>query len=134
MATTWLQAANNVLTTLAADLVAGATTIDITSTALMPTSYPFRLTIWNSELYGFRNPWDDPDMEIIEVTGANPYGYGYPYYGGGPPGAGDDEYQIIRAREGTADIDHQEGDTVALLITAGMIQQIQQAIAVLEGP
>lgn len=121
MPTVWLQAANNAITTLATDLDAGLLTVNLTSVTKMPTSFPFRLTLWNGALYGYRNPADDPDMEIVEVTAWNA-----PYYYAGA------EYLITRGMEGTADRAHSSGDTVALLITAGMIQQIQAAIAALE--
>jgi len=127
MPTTWLQASNNALTTLATDLAAGATTINLSSIDKMPGSFPFRLTIWRSSMYGYRDSAADPSMEIVEVTGWND---AYYYYG--DPAAA--EYVILRARENTADVPHLEGDTVALFITAGMIQQLQDAITALEGP
>jgi len=120
--TTWLNFANNAATTLAVDLAQTATRIDLADTTNMPTSYPFRLTIWNATLYGYRNPAADPDMEIVEVTGATPYGY----YSA--------EYEIDRGKESTSDVAHSAGDTVALLITAGGLQQIQDAITALETP
>jgi len=126
MSTTWLQVANNASTTLAADLTALATSMNLASIDDMPTQYPFRLTIWNAGLYGYRNPGDDPNMEIVEVTGVTS-GYAGDYDDAGP------EYEISRAQEGTVAVAHQEGDVVALLVTAGLLQQIQDAISALEG-
>ena len=120
--TTWLQTTNNAVTTLAVDLALAAVRIDLTSITTMPVAYPFRLTIWNAAVYGYTNPAADPDMEIVEVTAATPYGY----YAA--------EYTITRGMEGTVDVAHSAGDTVALLITAGMIQQIQDAVTALETP
>jgi len=122
MSTVWLKTTNNAVTTLEEALAAGALTVNLTSTAHMPGTYPFRLTIWDAALYGYRNPDADPSMEIIEVTGPDPYPYAY----------APDEYVITRGMEGTSDVAHALGQTVALLITAGMIQQIQNAITALE--
>lgn len=124
MATSWLQLANNAMTTLATDLTSGATTMDLTSVADMPASFPFRLTIWDADLYGYRNPADDPNMEIVEVTG---YRSAYTQYYTGA------EYVIERGKEDTVAAAHSSGDAVALLITAGVLQQIQDAITALEG-
>ena len=127
MATVFLQASNNALSILAATLAAGATAVNIDDITNMPGSFPFRLTIWDAATYGYTNAADDPNMEIVEVTGWSG-AYYYPYT------PAQTEYTILRAREGTADVEHASGQTIALLITAGMIQQIQDAITALEGP
>ena len=118
--TTWLNASNNAVTILEVALASGETRIDVADFSKMPTVFPFRLTIWKPAVYGYWNPGADPDMEIVQVTGATAYGY----YSA--------EYEILRAREGTADVDHAKGDAVVLCITAGMIQQWQDAITALE--
>lgn len=127
MATTWLQVTNNAVTTLAASLTDAALEMDLTDISRMPVEFPFRLTIWDAQVYGWRNPAADPDMEIVEVTA-----YTEGYYYGGAWDTDEPEYVIVRGREGTSAAEHAAGDTVALLLTAGIVQQIQDAITALE--
>lgn len=131
--TNFLKVVNNAVSELQATLAQGATTMNVVDISAMPSSFPFRLTIWDAAVYGWTNPADDPNMEIIEVTG-----FGSSYYypdGGGYAYAPDaDEYAIIRAREATVDVEHGSGSVVALLITAGMWDQVIGAINALETP
>jgi hypothetical protein len=122
-APTWLKAANNAITTLAEDMTDSQLTLNLTSIADMPATYPVRLTLWDSDTYGTINPAADPDLEIVEVTGLDP---DYSVYMTG------DQYTVVRARESTLAAAHSDGNTAALLITAGMWQQLQDEFDLLE--
>jgi len=77
--------------------------------ANFPTVGNFRLTIWNATVYA--NPGDDSEMEIVECTSRT-----------------DDVLTIIRAREGTSDVEHAHGRKVALLLTSGVFNDPTQGI------
>lgn len=125
--TTWLQCKNNAQTTLAANLTIGASSMTVTSEATLPTTFPYRLTIWDNSAYGEDDPSADPNMEIVEVTRKEDYYGGQDYdYG--------NLLTITRAQESTAAAAHNSGDRVRLCITAGIITQIQAAITALETP
>ena len=115
MATSFYQVKNYYLSSLKEELGTGKTTIVLDDETGLPTSYPFLLTIWDSTLYG-NNPNLDPNMEIVEVT--------EDYVGDG--------YTIVRGKEDTSDVTHAVGSAVAMLLTAGIIKQIQDAINALE--
>jgi len=84
-------------------LSAGATTLNITATtgANFPSTFPYRLTIWDEVTY--IDPTDDSNMEIVECTGRTV-----------------DALTISRGKESTGDVEHANGSRVAMLITAGM--------------
>lgn len=106
----WLQTRNNAHDVLAADVLAGDATIEVTTEATQfPVAYPYRVTIWDAVTY--TDPGDDPGMEIVQVTGR----------------AGN-VLNVTRAQEGTAAAAHTTGDVVRLLVTAGMVQQEQGTI------
>ena len=110
MSTAWLQARNNSHDVLAADVLAGDATIEVTTAATQfPAAYPYRVTIWDAATHA--DPGDDADMEIMQVTGR----------------AGN-VLNVMRAQEGTAAAAHTAGDVVRLLVTAGMVQQVQDTI------
>lgn len=110
MSTAWLQTRNNAHDVLAADVLAGDATIEVTTAATQfPVAYPYRVTIWDAVTY--TDPGDDPGMEIVQVTGR----------------AGN-VLNVTRAQEGTAAAAHTTGDVVRLLVTAGMVQQVQGTI------
>lgn len=110
MSTAWLQTRNNAHDILAADVLAGDATIEVTTAATQfPVAYPYRVTIWDAVTY--TDPGDDPGMEIVQVTGR----------------AGN-VLNVTRAQEGTAAAAHTTGDVVRLLVTAGMVQQVQDTI------
>ena len=113
--TAFLKAANNYRTTLSAEISAIATSMTPVSIVGAPTTFPFRLTIWDSTIYGKANPSLDPGMEIVEVSSET----------GGV-------FTISREAEGTTGSVHPAGSNVALLLTAGMIKQIQDAVNALE--
>jgi len=84
-------------------LSAGATTLNVTATtgANFPSTFPYRLTIWDEVTY--IDPTDDSNMEIVECTGRTV-----------------DALTISRGEESTGDVEHANGSRVAMLITAGM--------------
>ena len=84
-------------------LASGATTLNVTSGEgdNFPSTFPYRLTIWDDENYA--DPTDDSGMEIVECTGRS-----------------GDALTIVRAKEGTSDVEHANGERVAMLITAGL--------------
>ena len=111
MSTAWLQTRNNSHDVLAADVLAGDATIEVTTAATQfPAAYPYRVTVWDAATH--TDPGDDADMEIMQVTGR----------------AGN-VLNVTRAQEGTAAAAHTAGDVVRLLVTAGMVQQVQDTIA-----
>lgn len=96
---------DNNLESLVADnpLAAGAVTLNISpgEGTNFPSTFPFRLTIWDEATY--TDPTDDPNMEIVECTGRTV-----------------DALTITRAKESTIDVQHVLGERVGMLITAGM--------------
>ena len=66
------------------------------------TGVVFMLVIWNKNVYPY--PADDPNMEIVEAS-----------YSGTT-----NQYNIVRAQEGTTAHSHDSGDMVALHYTAGV--------------
>ena len=99
---------NNAESTVADDpLAAGATTLNVAAGggASFPSAFPFLITLWNEVVYP--GPTDDPGMEIVKCTGRTT-----------------DALTIVRAQEGTADVDHTLNERVAMLITAGIINEL----------
>jgi len=76
----------------------GATTLNVATGegANFPSSFPFKLTIFDDSSY------PDAGLEIVKCTGRTV-----------------DALTIVRAQEGTADVEHAFGERVAMLITAG---------------
>ena len=95
---------NNAESTVADDpLASGATTLNVATGEgdNFPSTFPYRLTIWDDENHA--DPTDDSGMEIVECTGRS-----------------GDALTIVRGKEGTSDVDHANGERVAMLITAGL--------------
>lgn len=95
---------NNVESTVADNpLAQAAVTLNVAGGegANFPSTFPFRLTIWDDNAYP--DPGDDSGMEIVECTARTV-----------------DALTIARGKEGTGDVAHANGERVALLITAGL--------------
>ena len=92
-------------------LASGATTLNVTSGEgdNFPSTFPYRLTIWDDEAHA--DPTDDPEMEIVECTDRT-----------------GDALEIVRGKEGTSDVEHANGERVAMLITAGLFNDSVQGI------
>ena len=92
-------------------LAASITTLNVAAGegANFPSSGNFRLTIWDASSYA--DPGNDSGMEIVECTARST-----------------DALTIVRAREGTGDVAHTQGEKVALLITAGFFDDSTQGI------
>jgi len=58
---------NDAITTLAAEIAAGASSCTVTDASKLPATFPYRLRIWDWATY--RQPADDAG-EIVEVTNA----------------------------------------------------------------
>ncbi|KKM18632.1 hypothetical protein LCGC14_1663770, partial [marine sediment metagenome] len=98
---------NNAKTTLSSAITAGATTLTVAA-AKFPTG-DFLITIWNSSSYS--DPGDSPSMEIIKVTGVS-----------------GNTFTVVRAQESTTAKAHASANAVQMLITAGILEEIQAAI------
>ena len=110
MPTDWLQTKNNAADVLAGYVAPGDGSIEVTDAASeFPGSFPYRLTVWDAESYA--DPGDDPGMEIVEVSSAT-----------------GNVLAVSRGLEGTAAGEHASGGAARLLLTAGIIGQIQGAI------
>lgn len=103
---TFLQLKNNAYSTLNGGIVSGATTLVVTSAATFPTSGNFMCTIWNKTTYPDCSL--DPNMEIVLVTGVS-----------------GTTFTITKAQEGTPDNNHNNGDNIEALLTAGMLTEIE---------
>ena len=114
--TNFYKLANNCQTTLKTDMDSSQTTMEVDDNSTFPASFPFILTIWDSYIYGSNNASLDPTMEIVEVTSL----------------VSGTTYNITREMEGTSGSEHFIGQTVAMLITAAIITQLQTAINALE--
>lgn len=88
-------------------LSAGATTVNITggTGSLFPSTGDFMLTIWDEITYP--DPGDDPGMEIVRATART-----------------SDAITITRAQEGTTGVSHASGSRIAILITAGTVNEL----------
>jgi len=99
---------NNAESTVADNpLAQAATTLNVAAGegANFPATSPFLITVWDEATYP--DPSDDSGMEIIECTARTT-----------------DAITIVRAQEGTADVAHALGTRVAMLITAGIIDEL----------
>lgn len=88
-------------------LAQAATTLNVTTGGgtNFPSTFPFLITLWDDS--AFPDPGDDSGMEIVKCTGRTT-----------------DALTIVRAQEGTADVAHALGECVAMLITAGIIDEL----------
>jgi len=99
---------NNAESTVADNpLAQAATTLNVPAGegVNFPSTFPFRLTLSDEATYP--DPGDDPDMEVTTCTARTT-----------------DALTIIRGEEGTADVAHALGTRVAMLITAGIIDEL----------
>jgi len=99
---------NNAESTVANNpLAQSATTLNVASGegANFPSTFPFMLTIWDESTYP--DPTDDSGMEIVKCTART-----------------NDVLTIVRAQEDTSDVEHSQGERVAMLITAGVIDAL----------
>lgn len=86
------------------------TTLIVSDASSFPASGDFLITIWDSDTYP--DPTDDSGREIIKVTAV----------------AGN-TFTIERGQEDTIASLHANGTIVAMLITAGIFEEIEEAIA-----
>jgi hypothetical protein len=107
----FLKKSNNAQSTI--NQVGGLTLLDteliVTDASSFPATGDFLLTVWNSETHP--DPTDDVGREIILVTAV----------------AGN-TFTIVRGQEDTVASLHANGTIVAMLITAGTFEEIEQAI------
>jgi len=107
-----LKVKNNASSTVADDpLHSGVSIVTVANGegADFPSVGKFRLTIWDE--YNYPDPTNDPGMEIVECTIRT-----------------DDELTIIRACEGTLDVEHDLGEKIAMLVTAGLFDDPDEGI------
>ena len=92
-------------------LAIGATTVNVTGGegANFPASGNFPLVIWDKVSYP--DPSDDTNTEIVLGTARST-----------------DAITIVRAQESTADVAHAQGSAIELLITDGVVTQLEPAV------
>jgi len=108
--TAFTEVFNNVSTTLASAIDDSTQTVPVTDPAECPGTFPYFLTI---------APANEPtasDVEIVEVTGKS-----------------GSDLTVNRGSQGTTPIAHDAGELVELRPTAGLFQELQDAINVIEG-
>lgn len=88
-----------------------ATSLIVADASPFPTTGDFILTIWNKST--FPDPCDDPNVEIIKVTGVS-----------------GNTFTIERGQEDTIGVSHLNGQAVEMLITAGILTNIEDEITV----
>ena len=93
-------------------LGAGVTTLNVTAGqgANFPSTFPFLITLWDETAHP--DPSDDSGMEICRCTARTT-----------------DALTIVRGQEGTGDVAHALGERVAMLITAGILNDTTYGIA-----
>lgn len=102
--------ANNARTNITdSPLTYVATEVNVTNASVFPSTYPYRLTIWESITYA--DPSDDPNMEIVEVTGAV-----------------GNTLTIDRGKEGTSAVQHVAAASVMLGVTAGTFEDVTHGL------
>lgn len=99
---------NNANSTVVGGLAAGALALTVADGSVFPATY-FLVTIWDRG--SFADPGDDAGMEIVLCTSR----------------AGN-VLTIVRAQEGTADVTHAALETVWLLVTKAMLDQMTTVI------
>ncbi len=85
------------------------TTLIVTDASSFPVSGDFLITVWDSDTYP--DPTDDSGREIIKVTGVV-----------------GNTFTIERGQEDTVASLHANGTIIAMLITAGTFEELEQAI------
>jgi hypothetical protein len=108
------QVANNVQSTLAEDLDASETGIDVASGASFPTpGNGYWATIWDADTYA--DPALDPDMEVVRVTGKS-----------------SNTLTVTRGQRGTSGVAHLTGNAIRALIDSDLISDIHDAVNAIE--
>ena len=103
--------ANNAESTITDDpLASGALTLNVANGNNFPSTYPFLITLWNDATYP--DPSDFSYTEIVKCTGRT-----------------GNALTIVRAQEDTADVEHANGERVAMLITAGIFNDATNGIS-----
>jgi hypothetical protein len=105
----FLKVKNNASSTLNGAVTASATTIVVTSASSFPTTGNFHVTIWDIDNY--TDPGLDPNMEIVKVTSVS-----------------GNTFTVVRGQESTTGVEHSDGDNIQLLMTAGVIEDIEEQI------
>lgn len=105
---TWYGLKNFAKSTLSAQMADTDTTAFVADITKMPASVPFMMTVWDHSYY--TDPADDPNREIMKVTAIN-----------------GNALTVVRAQEGTTASSH-TSDAVAGLLTAGVVEQVTDAI------
>lgn len=100
---------NNAESSVDTTLGSGVLSLVVTDGSEFPSEFPYRLTIWDETTYP--SPDDDANMEIVEVSNRVT-----------------NTLTITRAKESTSDVEHLSGQKVALLITAGSFDKIQEEL------
>lgn len=95
-------------------LLAGGLLLTVANGGEFPAVGDYILTIWDSAT--FSDPGDDPNMEIVKCTARV-----------------GNNLTIVRAQEGTLDVNHNNNDAVLMLVTAGQITQIEDEIVQRDG-
>ena len=93
-------------------LAQAAVTLNVTNGegANFPSTFPFLITIWDETTYP--DPTDDSSAEIVKCTARST-----------------DALTIVRGQEGTGDVAHALGERVAMLITAGILNDATYGLA-----
>jgi hypothetical protein len=93
-------------------LAQAAVTLNVTNGegTNFPSTFPFLITLWDETTYP--DPTDDSGMEIVKCTARTT-----------------DALTIVRAQEGTGDVAHALGERVAMLITAGILNDATYGIS-----
>lgn len=86
--------------------------VTVTDASAFPLSPDFLVTIWDKNI--FIDPCDDPNEEIIKVIGVN-----------------GSIFTIQRGQEDTVGASHSNGQAVEMLITAGILENIEDEINIL---
>ena len=89
-----------------------ATSLVVADASPFPSTGDFILTIWNKAT--FPDPCDDPNVEIIKVTGVS-----------------SNTFTIVRGQEDSVGVVHSNGQAVEMLITAGILENIEDEINIL---
>lgn len=103
------QLKNNAKTSLSNNITAIATSLVVSDASKFPNGGNFLITIWDNNAYS--DPGDDSNMEILKVTAVS-----------------GSVFTIQRAQEGTSAKAHFSGDMIAMLITAGIVEEVQNAV------
>lgn len=105
----FLKKKNNARSTLTEAISASDIVLIVTDASVFPDTPEFVLTIWNKSR--FPDPSDDSTTEIIKVTNIN-----------------GNILTIERGQEDTSPRSHSSGHSIELLITAGQLKEISDAI------